>query len=86
MGSIFRSIYIENKNREQCNKYITSLDHDEPKRKFTKEDVYYHVDNNNDDIVHLKNVTFTINNKFIKITSFEPKVPDKERRYYNHNN
>ncbi len=83
MGSIFRSIFIENKNREQRNKYITRLVHDEPKRMITKEEVYPYEDNNNEHIVDLKNVTFTINNKFINkfinITSFEPKVPDHSK-------
>ena len=82
MGSIFRSIFIDKKYREQRNKYITPLDHDESKRTITKEEVYHHDDNNNDDIADLKNVTFTINNQFINITSFEPKVPDTDRRYY----
>ena len=80
MGSIFRSIFIENKNREQRNKYITRLVHDEPKRMITKEEVYPYADNNNEHIVDLKNVTFTIN-KFINITSFEPKVPVHSKEY-----
>ena len=78
MGSIFRSIFIENKNREQLNKYITRLVHDEPKRMITKEGVYPYEDNNNEHIVDLKNVTFTINN----ITSFESKVPDHSKEYH----
>ena len=77
-----RSIFIENKNREDRDKYITRLDNDETKRLLTKEEVYRQAENNIDDITDLKNVTFTINNQFINITSFEPKVPHTDRRYY----
>ena len=77
-----RSIFIENKNKAERDKYITRLDGDETKRILTKEEVYRHNENNFDDITDLKNVTFTINNQFINITSFEPKVPHTERTYY----
>ncbi len=77
-----RSIFIENNDKNERDKYITRLDTDETRRILTKEEIYRHAENNIDDITDLKNVVFTINDTFINITNFEPKVPHYERTYY----
>ena len=77
-----RSIFVENKIKEERDKYITRLDTDESIRILTKEEMYRYNENNIDDITDLKNVIFKINKNFINITNFEPKVPYHERTYY----